>query len=102
MIVGDSYVVVSLFASAVLVGLFLWHLAYAQHAYRRFHDDRAAGMLLAAISKVVVAIGLLISALAVPLDDLVLTPIGLSIARGALLVTVVVLLIGDHINHRGR
>ncbi len=81
------YAWTSLALSLVSVGLAGMYLKRAAHTYRLFHDDRAAVSLGKAVGLGVIALGLSISALALVVGEPILATAGLSVARGALLVT---------------
>jgi tryptophan-rich sensory protein len=69
------------------------YLLRAAHAYRVFHDERAAVSLGKAVGLMVVALGLTVSAAGLIVGMAILSTAGLSIARGALLVLMLTLIL---------
>jgi len=91
----DLYVATSVALSAAgiaVAAVYLWRVA---GAYRQYHDDRAAIALAKGVGLLVIAIGLFISALGLTVSDPQLATVGLSVARGALIVLLVTLLLAD-------
>jgi len=80
------YAWVSAFLSLVALILTLVYLRNATRTYRIYHDERAANALGKAVGLLVVAFGLLISSAGLIVGVSALATIGLSVARGALLV----------------
>jgi hypothetical protein len=76
--------------SLVLSGVYLQRAA---HVYRMFHDDRAAVSLGKAVGLTVVSLGLTISAVGLITGGAILATAGLSVARGALLVLLLTLVL---------
>lgn len=75
------------------------HASWSSTEYRMHHDDRAAVTLAKAIALTVVSLGILISATGLVFEESVLSVAGLAIARGALIVILLTLVITDW--HRG-
>jgi hypothetical protein len=99
---SDAYVVFSVASSILILAMFVWVGRRRCDEYRRHHDDRAAVDLLLGVLKVVIAIGLVVSSLGVPLDNAKMALAGLSIVRGALLVVGITLLMTDSARARDR
>lgn len=76
--------------SLLLSGIYLYRAA---HIYRLFHDDRAAVSLGKAVGLAVVSLGLTLSALGLITGGAILATAGLSVARGALLVLMLTLVL---------
>lgn len=81
--------------SAITFATLILHLVKAILAYRYYHDERAAFTLVKAVGLVVMSFGVLISAIALLLEDPQISVAGLSIARGALLMVALTLLFAD-------
>ena len=100
----DAYPWFGLLSSIAIAGLFGAHVVDAARHRHRFHDDRSATDLLVALTLFVCALGLLLSATASFLGPLgadvtarsEIRNAGLSIVRGVLVVTAVVMVITDH------
>jgi hypothetical protein len=85
--VTEAYAQISVILSLVSLVLSLGYLFRVARSYRHFHDERAAVSLGKAVGLVVVAFGLTVSSMGLITDQAVLSTAGLSLARGALLVT---------------
>jgi hypothetical protein len=90
-----EYEIVALVLSLLALLLSAVHGWRAVHSYRVFHDERAAVSLVTAIALIVISIGLFISASGLIFDAAILSIAGMSVARGALLVLVGVLVLAD-------
>jgi len=92
------YIQFSILASLLLTGLFLWHLRFAVHRYRHHTTGDYAGesaSILVSVVFVVAGVGLVISSLGRVFEISELGTIGLSMARGALLIGAVTLVVID-------
>jgi multisubunit Na+/H+ antiporter MnhG subunit len=87
------YGAASVLISLVAMVLATVYLKRASDVYRRFHDDRAAVSLGKAVGLFVISLGLVVSALGLVVEQATLSTIGLSLARGALLVTLMALVL---------
>lgn len=93
------YIQFSILASVLLTGLFLWHLRSAVRRYRHHTTGDYAGesaSVLVSIVLVVAGVGLVVSSLGRVVEVSELGTIGLSMARGALLLGSIVLVVVDH------
>lgn len=97
---SPAYVDLSLIVSATLVAIFAIHARRAIIAYGKHHDDRAAVELLVSLLKVVVCIGLTVSAWGLWAESSLYALVGLSMARGALLLAGFTLLLADRRHER--
>lgn len=98
----DIYPWFQLVSSLVVCTLFGAHALFATRRRQRYHDDRSAADLLIAMTLFVASIGLLISASATFIGPDVTTRAdmrnaGLSIVRGVLIVTAIVMLAADRL-----
>jgi undecaprenyl pyrophosphate phosphatase UppP len=93
----DAYPWVSMALSVLVLALFGAHMVDAANARIRYHDDRSAYELLVALTMFICSIGLFVSSLGRFLVDEHhdLAVFGLSMVRGALVVTALVMLIAD-------
>jgi tryptophan-rich sensory protein len=73
-----------------LSAVYLWRVI---EAYRMYHDERSAISLGKAMGLFVIAIGLTISASGLVLQESVLSVAGMTVARGALVVTMATLVL---------
>jgi hypothetical protein len=85
---------------AVLLSLFSMLMAFAylrrvSYSYRVHHDDRAAVSLGKAVGLTVITFGLLVSAIGLVTQMAVLSVAGLSVTRGAVIVTLATLLLAN-------
>jgi hypothetical protein len=99
----DVYPAFQLASSLVIVTLFGAHALFSARRRVRYHDDRSAADLLIAMTLFVASLGLLVSASATFIGADVATRAdmrnaGLSIVRGVLIVTAIVMVLAD----RGR
>ena len=99
----DVYPLFALLSSIIVVVLFGMHALFAARRRVRYHDDRSAADLLIALTLLVAGVGLLISASATYIGSDVtqrsdIRNAGLSIVRGVLIVTAIVMVLAD----RGR
>jgi predicted MFS family arabinose efflux permease len=81
--------------SLTALGLLSWHLPRTVRGYQLHHDDRAAVSLAVAVSATVMALGLLISAVGLLLNEPDFSLTGLGIARAAMLSLAAVLVFAD-------
>jgi hypothetical protein len=84
---SEAYDWAVLILSVAAIALALAYLWRVIEAYRIYHDDRATVSLVKAVGLFVIAIGLSISAGGLVLDYSELAIVGLTLARGALIVT---------------
>jgi hypothetical protein len=91
----DEYIIFSVALSVLAVGLSTVHLWRVSIGYRRFHDDLAAVSLAKSIGMFVISLGLLISAIGLAGGGADLPIIGLSMARGALVLTLAALVLAN-------
>lgn len=98
----DVYPAFQLISSLVIVGLFGAHALFSARRRVRYHDDRSAADLLVALTLFVAALGLLLSASATFVGSDVaqrsdMRNAGLSIVRGVLIVTAIVMVLADRV-----
>lgn len=92
------YIQFSILVSVLLTGLFLWHLRFAVRRYRHHETGDYAGesaSVLVSIVLVIAGVGLVISSLGRVVEISELGTIGLSMARGALVIGAVSLVVVD-------
>lgn len=90
-----EYIYTAITLSLVALGLALFHAYRVSHAYRMFHDERAAVALVKGMGLLVIAIGLTISSLGLVADSETMGIAGMSVARGAFIVLLGVLVLVD-------
>jgi hypothetical protein len=93
--VTNEYTVLITILSALSFVLFGWHLKRAVGMYQHHHDDRAAVTLVKAIGLLVISGGMLISSSGLFIEDSQFSIVGLSIARGALIMVALTLIFAD-------
>lgn len=91
--VTSEYTVLITVLSLISFVLLAWHLARASWSYQHHHDDRAAVTLVKAIGLLIISGGMLISSLGLMIEDAEFSIVGLSIARGALIMIAATLII---------
>jgi uncharacterized membrane protein len=97
MLVPESphYAVAAVLLSVASLALLLTALPRASRAYHVYHDDRAAVSLALVCIGIVIALGLLVSALGVATHTGWASVVGVSVSRGAVLVMAVILLLDE-------
>lgn len=78
--------------AVVLAAIYLWRVI---RTYRMFHDERAAVSLGKALGLFVIALGLTISATGLIVNDATFSVAGMTLARGALVVTIATLVLAN-------
>lgn len=82
----DLYPWFALFGSFGLIILFLWHLRLPLRGFHAHQEERTVSQLLMALMFVGVSVGLFLSSLHLFTHDPIWSIVGLSVARGVLLV----------------
>jgi hypothetical protein len=93
--VSGGYIAVAIAMSALGVLLSAVYTVRVVHAYRVYHDERAAVSLAKAIGLFVMAIGLLLSSLGLVVEMASLSVAGMSIVRGAFIALMATLVLAD-------
>jgi hypothetical protein len=88
---SDPYGWMSLALSAVTTVVFAANWWAMAMRYHKWHDDRAAVDLAVAVCFTIGALGMLVSAAGLLLDDYTMRISGLSITRGAMLLAAIVI-----------
>lgn len=93
--VSPEYAWTAVLLSVGAVLLAGWYLKRVIHTYRIHHDHRAAVALAKALGLGVIAIGLVVSASGLVIHTPELSIVGLSLARGAIIVLLATLVLAD-------
>lgn len=93
--VSDDFAWLTVILSLTGIGLLSWHLPRCVRGYRLHHDDRAAVSLAVSVSAFVIALGLLISAVGLLLNESDFSLTGLGISRAAVIMLAAVLVFAD-------
>ena len=93
--ISGEYAWTAVVLSLIAVVLSAVYAHRVQRAYRMFHDERAAVSLAKALGLLVIAGGLLISALGLLAESASFSIAGMSVARGAFIVLMSTLVLAD-------